>query len=80
VQASGAEVVVALTHMRVPNDVKLAQAVPEIDAVLGGHDHHVQVGCNRFPDAVQCLSQTVCGWFVDDKAVQQIGERWGGGA
>jgi 2',3'-cyclic-nucleotide 2'-phosphodiesterase (5'-nucleotidase family) len=44
-QASGAELVIALTHMRVPNDIKLAQAVAEIDAVLGGHDHHVQVRC-----------------------------------
>lgn len=43
VQAAGAELVVALTHMRVPNDIKLVQSVPEIDAVLGGHDHHVQV-------------------------------------
>jgi hypothetical protein len=33
--------------MRVPNDIKLAQAVPEIDAVLGGHDHHVQVRCEQ---------------------------------
>jgi 5'-nucleotidase len=44
-QGSGAELVIALTHMRVPNDIKLAQAVPEIHAVLGGHDHHVQVRC-----------------------------------
>lgn len=39
VQASGADLVIALTHMRQPNDVKLAKQVPEIDAVLGGHDH-----------------------------------------
>lgn len=31
--------VLALTHMRLPNDLKLAAAVPGIDAVLGGHDH-----------------------------------------
>ncbi|KAF8064656.1 yfkN [Scenedesmus sp. PABB004] len=42
-RAAGAEVVLALTHMRVPNDLALAAAAPEIDAVLGGHDHHVQV-------------------------------------
>lgn len=35
----GAEMVVALTHMRAPNDVKLAESVPEINLVLGGHDH-----------------------------------------
>jgi hypothetical protein len=38
-QAAGAELVVALTHMRLPNDQLLAQSVPEIDLVLGGHDH-----------------------------------------
>lgn len=42
-QEQGAELVIALTHMRVPNDIKLATQVSEIDAVLGGHDHHVQV-------------------------------------
>ncbi|KAI3425775.1 hypothetical protein D9Q98_007750 [Chlorella vulgaris] len=35
----GAEVVLALTHMRLPNDLQLAGAVPGIDVVLGGHDH-----------------------------------------
>lgn len=34
-QAQGAEVVIALTHMRVPNDKVLAAAVPEIDLILG---------------------------------------------
>jgi len=38
-RASGAEVVIALTHMRWPNDRRLAQNVDEIDIVLGGHDH-----------------------------------------
>ena len=31
--------VIALTHMRVPNDQLLAASVPEFDLVLGGHDH-----------------------------------------
>ena len=26
--------------MRLPNDKKLAEQVPEIDLILGGHDHH----------------------------------------
>ncbi|VEL08942.1 unnamed protein product [Protopolystoma xenopodis] len=33
------DLVIALTHMRWPNDRLLAQNVPEIDLVLGGHDH-----------------------------------------
>ncbi|EGR28866.1 ser thr protein phosphatase family protein, putative [Ichthyophthirius multifiliis] len=33
------DLIIALTHMRVPNDIKLGQEVPEIDLILGGHDH-----------------------------------------
>ena len=29
--------------MREPNDIKLAENVPEIDLILGGHDHHYEV-------------------------------------
>ena len=36
---SGVDLVVALTHMRGPNDEILAAEVPEIQLVLGGHDH-----------------------------------------
>ena len=39
-QADGAELLIALTHMREPNDRKLAAEVPEFHLVLGGHDHH----------------------------------------
>lgn len=39
----GAELVVALTHMRVPNDERLAKEVPDIDIICGGHDHHYEV-------------------------------------
>ena len=35
----GCDLVIALTHMRVPNDKKLTDEVPELDLVLGGHDH-----------------------------------------
>lgn len=33
------DIVVALTHMRAPNDRKLCEEVPTLDLVLGGHDH-----------------------------------------
>ncbi|KAG2499914.1 hypothetical protein HYH03_002202 [Edaphochlamys debaryana] len=39
-KAQGAEVLIALTHMREPNDRKLAAEVPEFHLILGGHDHH----------------------------------------
>lgn len=31
--------IIALTHMRWNNDVRLQRQVPEIDLILGGHDH-----------------------------------------
>ena len=34
---------IALTHMRNPNDMKLAENVDEIDLILGGHDHVYEV-------------------------------------
>ncbi|BFZ13573.1 hypothetical protein BsWGS_16611 [Bradybaena similaris] len=40
---SGAQLIVALTHMRVPNDEKLAQDVDGIDLILGGHDHDYEI-------------------------------------
>ena len=34
---------IALTHMRWPNDIRLAKNVSEIDLILGGHDHEFTV-------------------------------------
>lgn len=42
-EQEGAELIIALTHMRVPNDELLAHQVPEVDLILGGHDHHYDV-------------------------------------
>ncbi|KAK7735587.1 hypothetical protein SLS53_007501 [Cytospora paraplurivora] len=40
-RAEGADLIVALTHMREPNDNKLAENVgDQIDIILGGHDHY----------------------------------------
>lgn len=40
-RAEGAEIVIALTHMREPNDNKLAEKTDGIiDIILGGHDHY----------------------------------------
>jgi len=35
--------VIALTHSRTPNDIRLADSVPEIDLILGGHDHDYEI-------------------------------------
>jgi 5'-nucleotidase / UDP-sugar diphosphatase len=34
-----ADVLIAITHLLVEEDIKLAQAVPEIDIIVGGHEH-----------------------------------------
>lgn len=39
--AQGADIIVALTHLTIAEDRALLAAVPEIDVVLGGHDHDV---------------------------------------
>ncbi|KAE9011736.1 hypothetical protein PR001_g15839 [Phytophthora rubi] len=38
-KAQGADFILALTHLSVSQDKKLARSVPGIDVVLGGHDH-----------------------------------------
>ena len=37
------DLVIALTHARVPNDVKFCHEFVGVDIVLGGHDHHYEV-------------------------------------
>jgi 2',3'-cyclic-nucleotide 2'-phosphodiesterase (5'-nucleotidase family) len=39
-RAAGAEIIIALTHQREPNDIRLAyEAQGAIDVILAGHDH-----------------------------------------
>jgi 5'-nucleotidase len=40
--SKGCDMVIALTHMRAPNDIILASKVPNIHLILGGHDHSPQ--------------------------------------
>lgn len=42
----GCNFIIALTHMRLPNDQILADSVPQIDLILGGHDHCVHASCS----------------------------------
>ena len=41
--SEGVDIVIALTHMRMPNDMRLAEEVSKIDLILGGHDHMYKV-------------------------------------
>ncbi|EEA05823.1 5'-nucleotidase and phosphodiesterase protein, putative [Cryptosporidium muris RN66] len=38
-RSKDAELIIALTHMRAPNDERLAKEALDIDLILGGHDH-----------------------------------------
>ena len=38
-RAAGAEVIIAITHFRLPNDQRLAREALDVDVILGGHDH-----------------------------------------
>lgn len=40
-QASGADIIVALTHMDLSEDIRLAREVGDIHLILGGHDHRI---------------------------------------
>ncbi|XP_037284244.1 snake venom 5'-nucleotidase [Rhipicephalus microplus] len=42
-QKKGVDYVIALTHMRTPNDCHLAANVDEVDLILGGHDHVYEI-------------------------------------
>ena len=48
------DIVIALTHMRNPNDLILAEKVPKIDLILGGHDHDVEKrnACIKIYDSI----------------------------
>lgn len=51
-RAQGADIVLALTHLTLSDDILLAEQVPEIDLILGGHDHenmHVRRGSQLTP-------------------------------
>jgi 5'-nucleotidase/UDP-sugar diphosphatase len=40
IQREKPDAVIALTHLNIAEDRRLAQSVPNIDVILGGHDHH----------------------------------------
>jgi len=44
--AAGAELVVVLSHMGMADDLRLARSVPQIDLIVGGHNH------NLYPEPV----------------------------
>jgi 5'-nucleotidase len=43
-RGEGCHIVIALSHLGLPEDHRLAAEVPEIDVILGGHTHHFLTG------------------------------------
>lgn len=56
----GAEVIVALTHMDIAFDRELAKLVPDIDIILGGHDHIPYAEFNE--DTRTLILKSGCDW------------------
>ena len=58
----GVDCVIALTHMRWPNDIRLAKNVSEIDLILGGHDHEFTVKnvCVTFTFVIIVTQEELC--------------------
>ncbi|MDX1421031.1 MAG: bifunctional metallophosphatase/5'-nucleotidase [Rubricoccaceae bacterium] len=52
--ADSADVVLALTHLALEDDVRVAAGMPEVDLVLGGHEHE-NVRLYRGPDLTPVL-------------------------
>lgn len=52
--AGQCDLVVALTHLGVPEDRRLAREVPEVDVVIGGHTHAPLPEPERVGDTVIC--------------------------
>ncbi|XP_055388956.1 protein 5NUC-like [Condylostylus longicornis] len=51
------ELIIALTHMRAPNDERLAREAEDIDLILGGHDHEY-FGGTQIGNSIVCKSGT----------------------
>lgn len=51
------DLIIALTHMRAPNDERLARKAKDIDLILGGHDHEYY-GAKQVGDRVVVKSGT----------------------
>lgn len=67
-RAAGADLVIALTHMREPNDVLLSREVPGIDLVLGGHDHFYSVTGNVIKSGCDFRDLSFVQVWVGDEA------------
>jgi 5'-nucleotidase len=49
-----ADLVILLSHLGINEDEKIAQTIPEIDIILGGHTHHLFPEGKRINDTLLC--------------------------
>lgn len=81
VTAAGAELVVALTHRFMAEDVFTLRSEPRIHAILGGHDHNgrramqdgrllIKAVSNSRTAALVTFTRTARGWAVQDSIFQ----------
>ena len=66
--------IIALTHMRCPEDRILAERVPEIDFILGGHDHSYVTEVDRTTGSILIKSGTDFEEFSDFDVVFDASE------
>ena len=65
------DLIIAITHMRLPNDRRLAKLCQEIDLILGGHDHLYAI--EQYKDCIVVKSGT------DFMNISEINlEKWDG--
>ena len=68
------DLVIALTHMRIPKDRILAAEVAEIDFVLGGHDHSYATEVDKNTGAFVIKSGTDFEDFSDFEVIFDVSE------
>jgi 2',3'-cyclic-nucleotide 2'-phosphodiesterase (5'-nucleotidase family) len=66
---AGAQYIIAMTHLDVPDDVLLAKACPAIDLILGGHDHDVHVSKIRTTTLAKIHTTTLAKMGMDAQHV-----------
>ncbi|MBI1724856.1 MAG: bifunctional metallophosphatase/5'-nucleotidase [Candidatus Tectomicrobia bacterium] len=62
---AGAELVIALTHLGMEEDLDLARRLPGVDLILGGHEHDAQLGRAGAALVLKADSDLRTAWVVE---------------
>ncbi|MBR0663522.1 bifunctional metallophosphatase/5'-nucleotidase [Roseomonas hellenica] len=74
-RAQGAELVVALTHLDIADDRRIAREVPGIDLILGGHDHDPMSLLDEGPLVLKAGQDALWLGVVEMELARRPGER-----